>query len=258
MNTLKDRIENYQLISDYKLLNRVPIIICINGKGFAKLTQLLHKPYCSQFAECILSTSLRLCSEIEGAVFCYQHNDEMVIISCNDQNNETTPWFNNKIQKICSIASSIATLHFNACVNAIDLNLTGDPIFTAQVFAVPNITEAINTLIFKQQQNFHTSIQSASLYNLLNKYDRSTIKEMLTGLSIDEKIDLLSQECGVDFNDNYSAAFRRGVGCYKVPKIIDGVMKNKWMLNDELPIFSKDQALLANIIKNGADIFRAD
>jgi tRNA(His) 5'-end guanylyltransferase len=79
---------------------------------------------------------------------------------------------------------------------------------------------------------------------------------MLNGLSIDEKIDLLKQEVDIDFN-SYPLAFRRGVACYKVPRITnDGSTKNKWTINHELPIFTKDQSFLSNIFKNGADIFR--
>lgn len=254
---LKDRIASYQEASDYKLLPRLPLIITVNGRASAKGTSLLDKPYCSKFAECIFSTTMRLCSEVEGALFGYQHNDEIVIVARNDQSPETTPWFDNKIQKICSVASSIATLHFNNCATTIDLNLMGEPVFIANVFAVPTLAEAINTIIYKQQSNFHTSVQFACFYELLNKkYDKHTIKEMLAGLSIDEKIDLLRQECNIDFNQ-YPTSFRRGVACYKAPKLVDGeLVKHKWTLNDDLPIFTKDQSFLSNIFKNSVDIFR--
>ena len=256
-NKLAARIDAYQSATDYKLLNRVPIIICLNGRGFAKVTQLLDKPYCPKFAECILSTMLYLCTTVEGVLFAYQHNDEIVIIVRNDQTPDTTPWYDNRIQKICSVTSAIATKHFNECANTLNLNVQGDPIFTSQVFMVPTIGEAINTLVYKQQHNFHTSIQSACLYELIKKHDKNAIKDMLAGLSIDEKVDLLSQECGTDFN-SYPTTFRRGAACYKVPKVVDGIMKNKWHLNSELPIFTKDQSFLSNIMKNGMDIFRQE
>lgn len=256
-NKLKDRIERYQSVTDYKLLDRVPIIICVNGRGFSKVTQLLDKPYCPKFAECILSTTLRLCSDVEGALFAYQHNDEIVIVARNDQTNDTSPWYDNKLQKICSVTSAIATMHFNDCATAVKLNVTGDPVFTSQVFAVPTIGEAVNTIIYKQQQNFHTSIQFACLYELINKYDKNTIKDMMSGLSVDEKVSLLSQETNVDFNE-YPLSFRRGVAVYKVPKVTGDSTRNKWYLNPEPPIFTKDQSFLSNIFKNGADIFRQE
>jgi tRNA(His) guanylyltransferase len=258
MAKLKDRIEEYQSATNYKLLNRVPIIIILNGRGFAKTTQLLDKPYDNKFAECILSTTKRLCLEVEGAIFAYQHNDEIIVASRNDQNEGTQAWFGGSLQKICSATASIATMHFNDCAGTLKINLTGDPIFTSQVFMVPTLGEVSQVMVYAQQKNFYASIQSACLYGLLNKYDRNIIKEMLVGLSIDEKIDLLSQECGINFNEAYSSAFRRGVGCYKAPIVIDGIMKNRWILNQDLPIFAKDQSLLSNVMRMGHDIFRQE
>lgn len=252
---LKDRIESYQATSDYKLLPRVPIVIVVNGRGFAKLTQLLDKPFCPKLSECLLSTTLRLCSEIEGTLFAYQHSDEIVLVVRNDQHPDTTPWYDNRVQKICSISASLATMHFKDCANQINLDLSGDPVFTSQVFAVPTVGEATNTIVYKQQQNFHTSIQFACVYELIKKHDRNSIKDMLSGLTMDEKIDLLRQECQIDFNQ-YPVSFRRGVAGYKVPKIVDDTTKHKWYINSEPPIFTKDQSFLSNIFKNGADIFR--
>jgi len=255
---LKDRLDSYQTLSDYKLLNRLPIILRVNGRSFYKITSLLDKPYCPKLSECMFSTMLRLCSDVEGALFAYQHNDEIVIVLRNDQSLDTSPWYDNKIQKIVSVVSAIASLHFNRCVTALDINLLGEAIFTTEVFVVPNIVEAINTMVYKQQQNFYTSIQFACFYELLNKkFDKATIKEMLGDLSVDDKIHLLNQECGVDFNQ-YPSSFRRGAACYRVPKVVDQNVKNKWQVNENLPIFTKDQSFLTNIFKNGADIFRKE
>lgn len=252
---LKDRINSYQQATDYKLLSRIPIIISINGRAFSKLTSLLGKPFDTSFSECILSTMMKCCTEIEGALFSYQNNDEIMVVVRNDQNTESMPWFENKIQKICSATASIATLHFNNCANAIDLNLMGESTFTSQIFAVPTIAEAINAIVYKQQQNFHTSVHFACFYELLNKYPKDVIKDMLSGLSVDEKIDLLNQECNIDFN-NYTSTFKRGAACYRAPKIVDGTMKNKWIINQDLPIFTRDASFLSNLFKNGTDIFR--
>lgn len=254
---LKDRIDSYQSVFDQKLPARLPLIIVVNGKSFSKLTQLLDKPYCPKLAECMLSTTLRLCTEVEGALFAYQHSDEIVLVVRNDQNVDTVPWYDNRVQKICSVSSSIATSHFDDCASKLQLDLSGDPLFTAQVFIVPSVGEATNTIVFKQQQNFHTSIQFACVYELIKKHDRNAIKDMLSGLSMDEKIDLLQQECRVDFNE-YPTPFRRGAACYKIPKLVGEETKYKWHLNPEPPIFTKDQSFLSNIFKNGADIFRQE
>jgi tRNA(His) guanylyltransferase len=254
--SLKDRIENYQNIADLKLIGRVPVVIVVNGKSFAKTTSLLNKPFCSKFSEVMLSITLKLCVDIEGSVLAYQHNDEVVIVSVNDQNPDTMPWYNNRVQKISSITSSIATLHFARRSVEMELNLMGEAIFSAQVFAVPNVMEAINTLIYTQQHNFHSSVQFACFYHLLDKYDKETIRNMITGLSLDEKIELLRQECQIDFYQ-YPTAFRRGSICYRAPEIINDVIKNKWKI-ESAPIFTKDTSFLSNVFRTGADIFRGN
>lgn len=255
---LKDRIAVYENTADTKLLPRIPLIITINGRSFSKITSLLDKPYCSKFAECMYSTMLRLVNEIDGAVFAYCFNDEIIIVARNDQNLDTHPWYDNKVQKIVSATASVATLHFNNCAASIDLNLMGDPIFLSKAFVVPNITEAINVMVAKQQQAFQSSINFACFYELLKKYNKEDIKEMLSGSSLDEKINLLSQECDVDYNE-YSTEFRRGVACYRSPKLMeDGILKNKWILNSDIPLFTRDHSFLGNIFKGGHDIVRHD
>jgi len=257
-NKLKERIAAYESTADVKLLPRVPLIITINGRSFSKITSILDKPYCTKFAECIYSSMVRLVNEIDGTVFAYSFNDEIVIVARNDQNLDTSPWYDNKIQKIVSSTASIATLHFNNCAASIDLNLMGDPIFLSKAFVVPNITEAINVMVSKQQQAFQSSIHFACFYELLKKYNKEEIKEMLGGTSLDEKINLLSQECDVDFNE-YPVEFRRGVACYRSPKLVEeGVLKHKWSLNSDIPIFTRDHSFLGNIFKGGYDIVRQD
>jgi tRNA(His) guanylyltransferase len=253
---LRDRIEQYHSITDYKLMARLPIIICVNGKNFSKNTQLLDKPYSAEFSEAMCSTMLKLCSEVDGTIFSYQFNDEIVLVLRNDQSSNTNMWCGGNIQKICSIVSSMATLHFNLYSSS--LNMTSSPLFISQTFAVPTIAEAVNVIIYKQQHNFYLSIQFACLYELIKKYDKNNIKDMISGLSIDEQIDLLQQESGVDFN-KYPLHFRRGAGCFRIPKIMDnGEVKNKWGVNLELPIFTKDQSFLTNLFRMGSDIFRQE
>lgn len=255
--SLKERIENYAESTNFKILPKLPLIISVNGRSFSKNTSLINKPFCSIFHQCMISTMTKLCTEIDGALFAFQHNDEITIIARNDQNADTTPWYDNKIQNICSVVSAIATMQFNVKAEELDLNLMGEPIFITHVNPVPSITEAINSVIYCQQHNSQISIQFACFYEMIKKYDKPTIKEMISGLGVDERIQLLKQECNIDYYQ-YPAAFRRGSAAYKVPKLIDGVMKNKWAINHDLPIFTKNQDFLNNILTLGHDIYRAD
>lgn len=261
MSNLKNRINTYSEVSDNKLLNKLPIIISVNGRSFSKISALLDKPFSTKLSDCFCSTLARLVQEIDGAIFGYTFNDEIIIIARNDQHDETLPWCNNNVQKIASITASIASVQFNNYATGNDLNLMGDTIFTSNVFNVPNVVEAINVLVSKQQQCFQSSIYFACFYELLKKYDKNDIKEMLSGTTIDDKINLLAQECQVNFNE-YPSAFRRGVACYRSPQMVHfegtSIIKNKWGINSELPIFTKEHSFLSQIFKSGSDIIRKD
>lgn len=255
--TIKERISSYEDVCNYKLLPKIPIIIQINGRSFHKTTSFLNKPYCELFSDTMAFTMMQLCLEIEGAIFAYQYNDQIIIIARNDRNADTLPWYDNRIQKISSAVSSLATFHFNNMANLKNINLVGDSIFLTQVFNAPTVLEAIHAIVLKQQQNFQYAVQAACFYELIKLHKKESIKEMLSGLTIDEKIDLLYQECNISFNE-YPMAFKRGIACYRSPQIINDSVKNKWILNKEPPIFTQDHSLLANVFQNGADILRKE
>jgi tRNA(His) 5'-end guanylyltransferase len=207
------------------------------------------------------SALIHLVQEIEGAVFAYSYNDEITVIARNDQNTETYPWYDNSVQKISSAVSSITTLHFNNFATALDLNIMSDPVFITKCYNAPNMQEAINVVIQKQQKAIQSSLYFACFYELLKKYNKDDIRDMLQDSTTDDKINLLKQECDVDYND-YPLAFRRGVACYRTPTVVsfDGEekIKNKWALDTELPLFTKEHGFLRNIFKSGKDIFRIE
>lgn len=245
---LSDRIQTYAHTYAYKLLPKLPIIVNLNGRGFNKLTSLLEKPFCKELDEAFYLTMLNVAQGAEGTVFGYKHNDEMTFILRNDQSQETKPWYDGDIQKINSVICSMATMQFNKCISSFDLSVSGDPLFITSVFCVPNLTEAANILIYKQQHALQASINQACFYNLLdNNYDKYQIKEMLQDLSVDEKRDLLQQRCGISFSD-YPKAFRRGVATYRTLTETSGGYRNKWTLDADLPIFSQDHKFLGDLI----------
>ncbi len=261
-NTLQDRISHYAENCDYKMLRKLPVVTIINGRSFSKVTSLFNKPFSHDFMDMMCSVMLKLVHEIDGSIFGYLFNDEIIIISRNDQSNETNPWYDNKIQSIVSAASAIATLELNNNINLTNNNFVGDALFTAKTFTVPNITETINVLISKQQQAIQTSVTFACFYELIKKYDNQTIKDILSGRTFEEKIEILKDECKIDYN-LYPMEFKRGVACYRVPSIIIGkndeeIIKNKWTINHNIPIFTKDHTFLKTIFNYGSDIFRAD
>jgi tRNA(His) guanylyltransferase len=254
--SLRERIISYEQNSDLRLMKKLPIVIVINGRSFRKTTSLLEKPFSQPCLETFAGVMVRLMQEIDGSMFAYSFNDEIVIITRNDQTIDTNAWFDNRVQKIVSATASIATSEFNRLIKLNDLQVIGDPTFTSLVFAVPNITEAINTLISKQNEGIYAAVSLACFYELGKKFELSEIRQMLHEKSASQKLDILSKQCGISFDD-YPIAFKRGIASYRIPKVIEdnGLerVKNKLIIDTDLPNFSRDIEFLENIITFGRD-----
>lgn len=258
MDSLSSRQKNYKLQSQQTLLNRVPLIIEISAKSFSRFCRNLKKPYEPLVTEALAKTMLYMVSEIPGTCFGYQSHDQIVLILRNDQAFDSEPWYNNNIQDIVSTTSSLATLGFNDNIADLDLNFIGDIIFGAKAWNVPNITETVNCLIWKQQDHYKFAISQATNYLLGKKYGRKTALKMINEISTKDKLSLIKEECGIDFDQEYPTMFKLGVGAYKIPMIIKDRSRKKWTIDWELSEFVENKTFVHNIITTGTDIFRQE
>jgi len=253
--SLKDRISSYEDAYNYSIIQKLPIVVKLNGRSFSKLTSLLNKPFDIQFLNVMQDVCIKVAMDAEGCVFAYSFNDEIILILKNDQSIRTMPWYDNNIQKIASVTSSLASIQFFSSAQKYNLNILGAPVFTSQVFAVPNITEAVNVLIAKQQQSIQSCISFACFYETIKEYDDiSLARSTLTQKTIDEKIELL-QDLNVDYN-SLNPEFKKGFACYKVPKVFDNEIKKKWIINNDIPTFSNNHEFITNILSIGNDLVR--
>lgn len=259
MDQLATRQKLYEEAYDIKIIKRLPIMIRLDGRSFTKLTRKIDRPYDIKMMDIMANTMLLTIMEIEGALFGYQQSDEITIILRNDQTFESQPWFANRIQKMCSIAASIATLSFNKYYTSLEEkpNLIGDALFDARVFAVPSLSEVVNNLIFRQQDCIRNAITSAAQTELGKKFGRKTAYEILEKRNIHDRLLLLKTQCNIDFDNIYPTCFKRGIGAYKVPTFINEISRNKWTLDYEIPIFAQDKNFVMNILNSGHDLYRA-
>lgn len=263
VDSLGTRQKQYESNYDYSITRRMPIIIRVDGRSFSRVTRKLQKPYCSEFLNVMANAMLYAITEMQGAVFGYQQSDEITYVLRNDQSLEAEPWYQNRIQKMVSIAASLTTLGFNKCLQttASKLEVVGDAIFDARVFAMPYISEVANNLIWRQQDCQKNAISGAVQTELANKFGKRTALKLLDKKISSEKKELLLHHCGIDFDDYYPSSFRRGVAVYKVPTIVSfnkegEVSRNKWTLNWEIPDFVEERDFLLSILINCKDIFR--
>jgi tRNA(His) guanylyltransferase len=246
--SLGDRMKAYEDTYDASIINRIPVVIRCDGKGFSKWTkrQQMVKPFDDRMCKAMANTMLEVASHIEGCVFGYTQSDEMTFVLRNDQSTESEPWFGNRVQKMASIVSSMVTAHFNA-------KMMG-PIayFDARVFAVPTVMEAINCLVWRQNDATKNSISCAAYYEVGKVKGKKTARNLMHGLNQKQQQELLFKEANINWND-YPSMYKRGLGCYR-EKVIhtdaNGMQfeRNPWKIDEELPVFSKNQEFLIKLM----------
>ena len=103
----------YEQIPKTKLMRRTPVIIRIDGKAFHTFTRGFQKPFDDVLIKTMQETTKYLCENIQGCVLGYTQSDEITLVLIDYQRFETSAWFDYEIQKMCSIAASMATIAFN-------------------------------------------------------------------------------------------------------------------------------------------------
>lgn len=258
--SLAERQGEYESIYDFTIMRRLPIVIKATLQNNKRLTQNLEKPFSDEFADIMMQTLMYAISQIQDAVFGYYFGDEISIVLRNDMELDYEPWNGNNLQKIVSTVSCYFTNGFlkSASIFGDEVDIPGDPVFKTQVWPVPNISEAINYLISRQDSSIKNSINISCNFELEQKFGKERTSELFKNKDYEQKKEMLLRYCGIEFDDYYPTIFIYGGAVYKVPVIIsDKVTKNKWFADDEIPNFIEDRDFVGAIISNGADIYRA-
>lgn len=261
--TLGDRMKNnYENISRYYLTRRMPVIIRIDGKAFHTFTRGFKKPFDDIFVKTMQDTMKYLCENIQGCVLGYTQSDEISLVLVDYAELTTDAWFGNNLQKMCSVSASMATMAFNKFFYG---NMPADEessgtyykalekgaMFDSRVFTIPK-EEVCNALIWRQQDATRNSIQSVGQANFSQKE--------LHGKSCNNIQDMLMIQKGINWND-YATTLKRGSCCIKVDdglteydeagNICGYTQRRKWIIDNEIPIFSQDRNYIEKLINVG-------
>lgn len=103
----------YEQIPKTKLMRRIPVAIRIDGKAFHTFTRGFQKPFDEVLIKTMQETMKYLCENIQGCVLGYTQSDEITLILIDYKKLTSAAWFDYEVQKMCSIAASMATMAFN-------------------------------------------------------------------------------------------------------------------------------------------------
>ena len=111
---LGKRMKNYyEGISKTKLMRRTPVMIRIDGKAFHTYTKGFVRPFDDILIKTMQETTKYLCENVQGCVLGYTQSDEITLVLVDYQKLDTSAWFDYEVQKMCSVAASMATMAFN-------------------------------------------------------------------------------------------------------------------------------------------------
>lgn len=227
---LGERMKRYEGVSSTALMRRTPVILRIDGKAFHTFTRGLDKPYDQPLQLAMALTTRHLVANIQGAVFGYTQSDEISILLQDWKTLETDCWFGYNVQKMVSIASSMATAQFNLLydhpVRSKDVAL-----FDARAFNLP-FAEVANYFVWRQQDAVRNSINSLGQAHFSHKE--------LHGLNTSKVQDKLMLEKGINWND-VPTKFKRGTAVITRPGFKPDV-------DEEMPVITQDRAYVERYI----------
>lgn len=137
---LGDRMKrNYEKPSRSFLTRRTPVILRLDGKAFHTFTRQFEKPFDMEYKKLMIHTTMHLCNRIQGAKFAYTQSDEISILLTDFDTHTTEAWFNYNIQKMCSVAASMASAIMNVkYIEKYGHPNTGElPVFDCRAFNIP-------------------------------------------------------------------------------------------------------------------------
>lgn len=182
-DALGDRMKAYEgREAQRRAMPRLPIVVRIDGKGFSKWTRGLQYPFDERLELCRLATTRRLIQET-GALIGYHQSDEIsLVLYSGDPKSQV--YADGRLQKIVSHTASFATVAWQEAVAEYIPEKVGVPaVFDSRAWDVPSLEEAVNALLWREQDASKNSVSMAarSLYSHKEIYGKSgaEMQEML-------------------------------------------------------------------------------
>ena len=261
--------EYYEHVYRFGLTRRMPVAIRIDGKAFHTFTRGFQKPFDEVLVTTMQRTMKYLCENIQGCKLGYTQSDEITLILTDYDTLTTDAWFGYELQKMCSIAASMATMAFNKyfdeevdmwgrktfeyfwdeggydpekasfvqsdidLVDAYDKALRKGAMFDARVFNIPK-EEVTNLVYWRQLDAARNSIQMVGQANFSHSELQHKSCNMIQEMLMTEK--------EINWND-FPTHLKRGSCCVKkeVP-CTDRLVgyKTEWVIDTEIPMFRGD------------------
>lgn len=258
---LGKRIKGYEQVAKTVLMKRTPVMIRIDGRAFHTFTRGFKKPFDEILVKSMQETMKYLCENIQGCKFGYTQSDEITLVLTDYDTLTTDAWFDYEVQKMCSIAASMATMAFNKVFSknveneifeyrnssvpqSVEIQkeikeyheilkkaIEKGAMFDARCFNISK-EEVTNAVYWRQLDSARNSIQMVGQANFSHKELQNKTCAMIQEMLFSEK--------GINWN-NYPTYLKRGSACKKI--------NNKWEIDLDMPMLKgEDRQYLEEVI----------
>ena len=258
---LGKRIKGYEQVAKTVLMKRTPVMIRIDGRAFHTFTRGFKKPFDNILVKSMQETMKYLCENIQGCKFGYTQSDEITLVLTDYDTLTTDAWFDYEVQKMCSIAASMATMYFNKVFSknveneifeykhsfvpqSVEIQKKMEEyhdvlkkatekgaMFDARCFNISK-EEVTNAVYWRQLDAARNSIQMVGQANFSHKELQNKTCAMIQ--------EMLFSERGINWN-NYPTYLKRGSACKKV--------NDKWEIDLDMPMLKgEDRQYLEEVI----------
>lgn len=231
-DSLGDRMKKYEAVSKSTLVSRMPVIIRLDGCHFHSFCKGFRKPFDPLMVKTMQATMKYLCENIQGCVLGYTQSDEITLVLVDYRKINSSAWFDNEVQKICSVSAALATYAFNKYFNEFYLEQLADKgetdeydlvydrkrrlgaYFDSRAFNVPR-KDVVNCVLWRQLDAERNSVNSLAQTLFSHKE--------LQGVGVKELKTKLEREKGIVWG-NLPTTQKRGSCCIKngLIKLPDG------------------------------------
>lgn len=266
---LGNRMKEYESRNRYFLQKRIPVVIRLDMRAGHTYTRGFGRPFDDIFIAAMQNTAKYLCENIQNVKLSYQQSDEITLVLVDYDKLNTECFFEYRVDKLCSIVASMATMAFNKAIeDAADLafnkefyelgfdstpsedeedvyndelegleekydkyySKVGKAMFDARCCNLPK-EEVTNNLYWRQLDATRNSIQMVGQANFSHKE--------LHGKSCNNIQDMLMEQKNVSWND-YPTYQKRGSCCIKENYETENGMRTRWIVDKDIPIFKGD------------------
>jgi len=196
-----ERMKYYESFETGRTLCKMLPVICrVDGICFHSFTQGLKRPYDERLAMLMVEVAEWLLEHF-GADVAYTQSDE-ITLGWHLEAYDSELFCGGRIQKLNSHLASKTAVRFNKLLpKFIPEKADEEPAFDARVFNVPNLTEAANQFLWREQDASKNSISMAARAYFSHAEIHSK--------SASEMQEMLWSQHGINWN-NYPNFFKRG------------------------------------------------